>query len=77
MAYTPFFLTLQPQIVQPTLPPKPDRSGMPIFSIGRSGSGTGALLSTAKPAFQKPDIAYVGYNLYQSMLKKIEHSVTG
>ncbi|RLJ79928.1 hypothetical protein [Pedobacter alluvionis] len=28
------------RIVAQSAPPKPDRSGMPIFSIGRSGGGT-------------------------------------
>ncbi|MDQ0636747.1 hypothetical protein QF042_000312 [Pedobacter sp. W3I1] len=50
-----FFCNLQLYLVERTVPPKPDQSGMPIFSIGRSGSGTGAGLSTTKPAFQKID----------------------
>jgi len=74
-----FLCNRRPKIVQPTLPPKPDRSEMPIFSIGRSGSGTGALLSTVKPAFQKPDIAYVGLYFISIYAKKDsdpEHSGT-
>jgi|GEM_PF-3686935 len=51
---------------------------MPIFSIGRSGSGTGALLSTAKPAFQKPDMAYVSLYFISIYAKKDpEHSGIG
>jgi len=50
---------------------------MPIFSIGKSGSGTEALLSTAKPAFQKPDIAYVGlYFISIDAKEDPEHSGT-